>query len=354
MDLCAEQLTRHLDELPNVEGLLVRPPLRFARDGQIAGGLARGLGRFIQLPVELASARPKVDYFHIADHSYAHLALLFPKQSVGVYCHDIDAFRATLPGSAAPYSRVLLARLLLKGLRHARIVFHNTCAVREEILRYDLVPASRLVHARLGAAEEFLRVASAAPAAPPYLMHVGSSIPRKNVDFLIDLFAVLAQQHPEIRLLQVGGQWSTYQRQVINRHQLGARVQQRTNLPRTELAELYAAAAVVLVPSLSEGFGLPVIESVACGTPVVATDIAVLREVGVEGTHFCPPSNMDDWVATVNRLLASRERVSTTGRQRLVSNYSWRAHASTIVEAYTRVQPAFQTRLAADARRQSK
>ncbi len=336
MDLCAEQLTRHLGDLPNVEGRLVRPPLRFVRAGQIPGGLARGLGRFVQLPVELTSARPKVDYFHIADHSYAHLALLFPKQRVGVYCHDVDAFRATLPGSDAPYSRVLLSRLLLKGLRHARVVFHNTRAVREEILRYGLVPASRLVHARLGAAEEFLRVTSVAPAAPPYLMHVGSCIPRKNVDFLVKLFAVLAQQHPELRLLQVGGQWSANQRQVLDRHLLSARVEQRTNLSRTELAELYAAAAVVLVPSLSEGFGLPVIESVACGTPVVATDIAVLREVGIEGAHFCAPSKTEDWVATVNQLLASRERVSTIGRQRIVSNYSWRAHATTVIEAYTR------------------
>ncbi|HKO47012.1 MAG TPA: hypothetical protein VJV79_04775, partial [Polyangiaceae bacterium] len=123
MDLAAEQLVTHLSELDDVEGVLIRPPLRLARRGRPPSALERALGRFIQLPIELAATRFKADYFHIADHSYGHLALLFPRDRVGIYCHDIDAYRALLPGSGASRSRVALSELLLRGLRHARVVF---------------------------------------------------------------------------------------------------------------------------------------------------------------------------------------------------------------------------------------
>jgi glycosyltransferase involved in cell wall biosynthesis len=252
-----------------------------------------------------------------------------------VYCHDVDAFRAAFPGAVAPRSRVLLSRLLLRGLQHARVVFHNTQVVREEILRYGLLPASRLVHARLGAAEEFLNVTPHEPARPPYLLHVGSCNPRKNVDFLLRLFVSLSKCHPALRLVQVGGQWSGVQRLLLEQEQLGSRVEQRVGIPRGQLAELYAAAALVLVPSLSEGFGLPVLEALACGAPVVASDIPVFRELGIDGVRFCPVSSLVEWTSTVDALLTSGARVGEGTRTEIASQYSWRNHASVIAKGYT-------------------
>jgi glycosyltransferase involved in cell wall biosynthesis len=335
MDLCAEHLAVHLSELEGVQGLLVRPPLRTTRKGRRPAGLERALGRFVQLPAELLTTYPKSDYYHIADHSYGHLALLFPRARVGVYCHDIDAYRACLPGSTASRSRMLLSRLLLKGLRHARIVFYSTQAVREEILKHALVPASRLIQAPFGVADEFLNApTNEAQMAPPYLLHVGSCIPRKNVEFLLVAFAAAKKTHPELRLLQVGGRFTDAQQAYIDRQELGSHITQTRGISRDRLAKLYAGATVVLVPSLSEGFGLPIIEALGCGSPVIASDIPVLREVGFQGVRFCPLSSLADWLEAVQDVLTTHVRPGQETRDRIRSRYTWRAHAEIISNAY--------------------
>lgn len=335
MDLAAEQLASHLSALEGIEAELVRRPLRTTFRTR-PNGLARALGRFAQLPIELAPQRFATDYFHIADHSYAHLALLYPRDRVGVYCHDIDAFRALLPNSGAARTRRLLSQVLLTGLRHAHRVFYSTQAVREEILRHDLVPDRRLVQAPLGIAQEFIDVAAPVAFVPRYVLHVGSIIPRKNVDFLLQLFRALAERDPELRLLQIGGEWTPEQRRYLAEHRLEARVEQLRGISREELAHRYAGATLVLVPSLAEGFGLPVVEAVACGAPVVASDIPVLREVGIEGVHFCKPSDLAGWLATSSNVLANGPRIGTATRSRIHTRYSWRAHAQIIRDEYLR------------------
>lgn len=337
MNLVAEELAAHLAQIENVESLLVRPPLRATRGGRSPSGPERAVGRFLQLPLELAVKRLNADYYHIADHSYAHLALLFPRDRVGIYCHDIDAFRALLPEAKASRSRVALSRLLLMGLRHARVVFHSTLAVRKELLQHELVPAARLVHAPYGVALEFLRPPVVVEERPrPYLLHVGSCIPRKNIEFLLKILAAARQNDPELELVQVGGTWTEGQRKFIADHQLEPHIEQKRGISRDELARLYAGATVVLVPSLAEGFGLPVIEALACGAPVVASDIAVLHEVGFEGVLFCSLDAVDHWTRTIQDVRAQRARVSRATRESVLARYSWLAHATTVWNGYVR------------------
>jgi len=334
MDLAAEQLASHLGQRGDVECRLIRPVLRVARPGRSASAVERALGRFVQLPIELAPTRFKADYFHIADHSYGHLALLFPAERVGVYCHDIDAYRALLPGSGAPRSRVLLSRLLLRGLRHARVVFHSTASVREEILRHSLVPASRLVQAPLGVAAEFLAQPAPSVAKRPYLLHVGSCTPRKNIELLLQVFASVQQRVPRLELIQIGGLWTEAQRTFIETRALAPFVQQRRGISRAELARLYSGATAVLVPSLAEGFGVPVIEALACGAPVVASNIPVLREVGFEGVRFCSLNDVMEWTIALEELCTTGARPSAETRARIRARYTWQAQARIIGDAY--------------------
>ncbi len=334
MDLAAEQLAAHLSGLDDVKGVLVRPPLRLTRRGRSPSAVERALGRFIQLPIELLATRVDADYFHIADHSYGHLSLLFPRDRVGIYCHDIDAYRALLPGSGAPQSRVALSQLLLRGLRHARVVFHSTSSVREEILRHRLVPASRLVQAPLGIASEFLSATEPGTAQRPYVLHVGACTPRKNIPLLLQMFAGARQRMPGLEMVQIGGPWTDSQRGYIERERLASHIQQRSGISRDELASLYAGAAVVVVPSLAEGFGLPVIEALACGAPVIASDIPVLREVGFEGVRFCSLADVNEWAQAIVELCATGARPSRETRDRIRARYSWHAHAKNIRAGY--------------------
>ena len=138
--------------------------------------------------------------------------------------------------------------------------------------------------------------------------------------------------------MQVGGQWTAEQQQLIERHCLGPAIQQLRGLDRKDLAALYRRAALVLLPSEAEGFGLPVIETLACGAIVVASDIPVLREVGGEGAVYCAAANVSAWVGVIDKLLTypdsapdRRERIAQAQR------FSWDKHASIIVEAYQRL-----------------
>jgi glycosyltransferase involved in cell wall biosynthesis len=96
------------------------------------------------------------------------------------------------------------------------------------------------------------------------------------------------------------------------------------------LAELYRGAACLVLPSRYEGFGLPVLEAMACGTPVVAYPDAALREVADDAAVFAEPGGLAD---AVRRALADRERLSVAGRER-ARRFSWAETARRTIAVY--------------------
>jgi glycosyltransferase involved in cell wall biosynthesis len=347
MDLVSDKLVESVRCMPGIDVESVRPRLpglfrdeRRGSSGALRSASTAGLafGRYLQYPPYVLARRPYFDFFHVADHSYGHLALLLPAARCGVYCHDIDAFRPLLPGSRASRVQRSIAQLALLGTRRARVVFHSTLAVRAEILEHGLLPEGLLCHAPYGIAEEFSPEASAADAAVPrerpFLLHVGSLIPRKNPEFLLRVFDELARLRPDFDLVQIGGAWEPAHREFIERRGLAARVRQiQRFLSRDELAAHYRAASLVVMPSTAEGFGLPVIEALACGVPVLASDLPVLRQVGGEATLFAPVNQADAWRESVLSALRGegppRER-----RLAWAGEYSWSRHAQTILDVY--------------------
>jgi len=217
-------------------------------------------------------------------------------------------------------------------------VFHSTLAMGDRIRSLGLVPADRLVHAPYGVAPEFAPDAAGpvelpVATAPPFLLHVGNNIPRKRLDVLLDVFAELRRRGGELRLVQVGGPWPPALAGQLTRLGVGAFVTQMKGLSRGQLAELYRRAAAVLVTSEAEGFGLPVIEALACGTPVVASDLPTLREAGGAAATYCPVGDVGVWADAVTRTLADS---GTTRDLRLAqaAKFSWDEHARVIAEAY--------------------
>lgn len=303
-------------------------------------------GRFIVYPPRAVRESRRHDFFHIVDHSYAQLVHVLPHQRTGVYCHDLDAFRAILGPTRqvkAPWFRAMQWVTLL-GLRSAALVFHSTSAVRNEIERTGIVPASRLVRAPYGIAAEFTPEPKDDAKASellakiegrPYLLHVGSAIPRKRLDVLFETFARLQGGYPDLHLIQGGAAVSDDQRAHIARLGIGGRLVLGGKLGRPTLAALYRGAKAVLVTSESEGFGLPVIEALACGAPVFASDIPVLREVGEASAVFCRLGAPDDWAARI-RLYLDGKLAPPPLRDRLAlaSKYSWKNHARAILDGY--------------------
>ena len=162
--------------------------------------------------------------------------------------------------------------------------------------------------------------------------------PRKRIDVLLDVFAAVRPQVPDLRLVQVGGPWTTAQSEQIERLGIGDVVIQLRGLTRPQLAALYRRAALVLQPSEAEGFGLPIVEALACGATVVASDLPVLREVGGDALVYRPVADIPSWADAVRGLLAdpaaAPPRDASLARARL---FSWPAHARTITNAYLRL-----------------
>jgi glycosyltransferase involved in cell wall biosynthesis len=359
MDLTASMLVDGLARRPDlgVEAEALRP--RFLRLAtrvpalgrrRLALNLDRLLNRWSTYPRALAGIEDRFDLFHVADHSYAHLVRHLPAERTGVYCHDLDAFRSVLEPAREPrprWFRALAARAL-EGLRRAAVVFHNTRAVGDELLRHGVVARSRLVHAPFGPADGFGPEGPAAAEAGPYLLHVGSCIPRKRVDVLVEAFALARARTPSLRLVQVGGEWPAAVRARIDRLGLAGAIRQEQGVPRDRLAALYRGAALVLLPSDAEGFGLPVLEALACGAAVVASDLPALREVGGAAASYCRAGDVAGLAAAVSRLLERpAERPPRADRLAQAARFTRDRHVETVARSYLGLSGAGARRIPA-------
>jgi glycosyltransferase involved in cell wall biosynthesis len=131
--------------------------------------------------------------------------------------------------------------------------------------------------------------------AEPYLLWVGTQEQRKNVVAVLDAFSHLANRHPELSLVLHGPNgWlgDEVGEGLQHRGLHGRTIVSEGSLPRNELAALYARASVFVYPSLYEGFGMPVLEAMACGTPVVTSNISALPETAGDAALLVDP--LDD------------------------------------------------------------
>jgi glycosyltransferase involved in cell wall biosynthesis len=309
------------------------------------------LNRYWDYPRYLQPQISQFDIFHICDQSYASLVHILPPERTGVFCHDLDVFRSVLePGK---YRRSIryntIQRYALKGFCKAAIVFYTTEFVRDEILKYKLVSADKLVQVPLGTAPEFSPHVSAANLTPliqkqigkqPFLLNVSGNLKRKRLDVLLDTYSRLRSEHPELLLVRVGPEWEPDLQRRID--QLGIRegIRLLSGLEQQDLVALYRQATLVLMTSEAEGFGMPLIEALACGSVPVVSDICVLREVGGNAAIYCPVGQPDIWAKTISDVLKQPETAPDISlRLKQVKKYTWSFHANAIAQAYGQILP---------------
>lgn len=346
MDLAAEMLLAELQAGPadEIEAIRIAPAYRHrfgcVSRGRWARNSDRLVNRMIEYPRHVRRIADRFDCFHVCDHSYAHLLLELPPQRSGVFCHDLDTFRCLLDPQREPRPRWFraMARRSLRGMQRAAVVFVGTEAVRRQIIDRQLIDPTRIVYAPPGVAPEFRHCCPAKRGGSRYFLHVGSCIPRKRIDVLLDVFAAVRATDRDVTLLQVGGEWTERQRRQIERLNLADAIEQRRGISRAELADLYRRAQAVLITSEAEGFGLPMAEALACGTAVVASDIEALREVGAGAARYAPVGDVQRFAAEVTRALREAPRPEDI-QQRVTraKRFTWSAHAATIAREYIRL-----------------
>ena len=173
---------------------------------------------------------------------------------------------------------------------------------------------------------------------PPYIVFVGTIEPRKAVPTLVEAFARLAGDHPDVRLVLAGADgWGTEEaRAAIAASGVATRIVRVRWVPDEALPALLRQAAAVAYPSHEEGFGLPALEALACGAPLVTSAESPMAEIAGPAALLVPPGNAGALAWALNRTLTDpdeAERLRRDGPDS-AAPYTWEASARLHLDAY--------------------
>jgi glycosyltransferase involved in cell wall biosynthesis len=251
-------------------------------------------------------SRLKPDLFH-APHYVVPLA---PSSPTVVTIHDLMHLRR--PEHAAIAKRAYATWMIRRAVRLAARIVAVSEETRRDLIAFDPRAAGKTVVIPNGAADGFFHAGKKTEAtggpSGAYLLFVGHDKPHKNLDGLLAAFARLRAAHPLLELRLAGV--SAGSRTADGVRALGF-------VPDEELPDLVAGAELLVLPSFAEGFGLPILEAQAAGTPVACSDLPVLREASGGAAAFFDPSDPGSIGRTLEGLLADeaeRSRLRKAGR----------------------------------------
>jgi len=257
-----------------------------------------------------------------------------------VTVHDLVAFR--YPRNHPWISTQIRARHFDALRRAAAIIFPSEFSRRDFLTRFDY-PARDAFVVSWGTGDPFrpiertqARAALGVPADRPLLLHVGSEEPRKNVETLLRALPRVVAVLPDVQLVRVGGRSHRASR-LIRQMRLEHAVRYVHDIPDDVLALWYAAADTFVFPSLLEGYGLPLLEALRCGCPVIAANTSSIPEVtGHAAELVSDPLDADALAAVITRVLQDptrRQQLRERGLAR-AAGLSWRKTAEQTAAVY--------------------
>ncbi len=249
-----------------------------------------GITEQVKMPVLLSLQH--LDLLHVP---YFNIPVFYPGKMI-VTIHDLtilhfDTGRATtLPMPLYKIRRIGYRFVLRMGLLRAHHIIAVSETTKREILDHFHVPADKIsvtyegidAQTRTGTGRNLIGV--------PYFLYVGNAYPHKNLDVLLAGFRQYAAGNPGRKLVLVGGNDLFYQRLMERVKTLGltGHVIFFGKATEEELGDLYTHADALVFPSLMEGFGLPALEALAHGCPVICSDIPVFHEILGEAVTYFP------------------------------------------------------------------
>ena len=263
-----------------------------------------------------------------------------------------DVIHLSDPDSRASFKTWAYARPVLSAaVRKAAHIITDSEYSKSQIIKHLRVPASKVSAIYCGVNGEFSPmgkdkafdvVSAALRINEPYLLFVGNLKRHKNVSTLLKAFALLRNRReiPQ-RLVLLGDDAHGRRELMIQSEQLGIseRVAFVPRIGQEFLPKVYAAADVLVQPSRIEGFGLPVLEAMACGTPVVCSRAASLPEVGGEAARYFDANSFEELADAIEQVLDSsglQERMRSLGLKR-AARFTWHDAVTKHVEVYRAV-----------------
>ncbi len=258
--------------------------------------------------------------------------------------HDLSFL--SYPQSFPALNRVYLRAFTRLSVHRARRIIAVSESTKHDLIRYYGISPAKVDVVHNGVDPDFRPVPSAKVAdfrrqhklPDRFILFVGTLEPRKNVTCLIEAYARLPGSRPPLMLL--GGKGWLYD-EIFSRVEM-LNLQDEVifvgYVPAEELPLWYNAASLFVYPSLYEGFGLPPLEAMACGTPVVTSAASSLPEVVGQAGLLADPTSSEALAAAMEQVLAHPDVQEEMGRAGLVraKNFSWQRTAACTVDSYQR------------------
>lgn len=296
----------------------------------------------LRLPLSIQWFTGRLDLFHSPDFVLPPVRGDVPTL---LTVHDLSFVH--YPQTFTPALVHYLNRVVPWSVSRATHILADSQATRDDLQAIWDVPPAKITVLYSGVGRHF-RPATDGPALAavrrryklgnaPYLLSVSTLQPRKNYNMLIRAFRPVAARHPH-RLVIAGGKGWLYEDVLaeVQRQGLEGRVHFAGFVGDADLPTLYSGADLFVFPSLYEGFGLPLLEAMACGVPVLTSTASSLPEVAGEAAVQLSPHDQEAWSAAMIRLLADEQRrahLAAAGFAR-VEHFTWERAARRLHRLY--------------------
>jgi glycosyltransferase involved in cell wall biosynthesis len=277
----------------------------------------------------LAIQRAKVDVFHAP----AYTAPLWGQTPVVLSVHDVSYARHP---EWYPYRRDPVRRWFYRrSARRAAVIVTISEFSRQEIVAAYGIAPERIIVTPLGVSEIF-RPATTARAEAPFLLHVGDLHARRNLGIVVRALARLPQPRPTLVL--AGVDRGVAHQLLDDATRLGVRdaIDIRGRVSDAELVTLYQQCAALVYPSRYEGFGFPLVEAMACGAPVIASNASAIPEVVGSAAVLLDPDDEAGFADAIARVLGEPAHAADLRARGLAraAQFTWEKTAARTLEAY--------------------
>lgn len=305
----------------------------------------RWLYRFwyrLRLPLPVQLVLGKLDLFHSPDFVLPPVAGNIPTL---LTVHDLSFvhYPKVFPEPLVKY----LNTIVPWSVERATHILADSQATKDDLHQFWHVPEAKVTVLYSGVNERFQPVTDEGEitavrqkydlGTQPYLLAVGTIQPRKNYQMLIRAFKPVADNWPH-QLIFAGGKGWLYDDMLaeIERQGLEGRVRFIGFVDDEDLPTLYSDATLYLFPSLYEGFGLPLLEAMQCGVPIVTSNASCLPEVAGKAAVSLPPTDEQSWTAAMEQLLANpQQRTQLVGAGfRQARQFTWDKAARQLLQIY--------------------
>lgn len=291
----------------------------------------------------------RIDIFH----TQYILPLFSPKRTKMItHIHDVSFRR--YPELIGWFDRLFLTLFIPRSLARATLIITPSQFTKQEIVKYYAIREEKIVVVPNAVGENFLKdtvkdmqkertVREKYHLPEHFIIAVGTLQPRKNIPLLISAFAFLRKRLPKMNLVLVGNRLAHHADSRINRtiatENLGETVVFPGFVKEADLPAVIRLAQVFVLPSLYEGFGIPLLEAMSQHVPIVASDIPGLREVGGEAAVYFDPKSIvscEERVYTLCTQEEERMALIKHGEER-VRLFSWQKSAHLLLDAYNKI-----------------